>query len=241
MGLVACEMARGRPGEGPVLRALVDLGFPCNLGCAACPRRRARTPARGAATELAVQLVRAVEGREIRRVLAVWYGGEPLLDVEGLARASGQVRAACVRRGAAYDGCAITNGTLLDERAAAALVSAGIGRVQVTLAGSQPVHDARRPLLGMGSYRLVLRNLRAVRQRLGLVIRFDLAETGSMGAVADLVRLLEEEGLFDEPHPATVILGRPGSYAGQARALLDFGLPACVLPFPDRSPDPLPA
>jgi sulfatase maturation enzyme AslB (radical SAM superfamily) len=241
MGLVACDVVGGRPGEGPVLRALVDVGFPCNLGCASCARRRARSPAGGAAAALAAQLVREVEDRETRRVLAVWYGGEPLLDLDGLVRASQLVRAACARRGAAYEGCAISNGTLLDERAAGALAASGIGRVQVTLAGPQPVHDARRPLLGMGSYRLVVRNLRAARLRVGLVIRFDLAEAGSMGAVADLVRLLEEEGLFDEPHPATVILGRPGTYAAQARALLDFGVPACVLPFPDRSPDPLPA
>jgi hypothetical protein len=59
--------------------------------------------------------------------------------------------------------------------------------------------------------------------------------------VADLVRLLEEQGLFEDPRPATVILGRAGSYASQARALLDFALPACILHFPTRSPDPMPA
>jgi len=241
MGLVAYDLDAGRSGDGPVLRALVDLGFPCNLGCPDCPRPRAATPAHGAAGALAAQLVRAVESGEARRVAAVWYGGEPLLDLDGLARASSQVRTACARRGAVYEGCAITNGTLLDDRAAVTLAAAGIGRAQVTLAGPQTVHDLRRPLLGMGSFRLVVRNLHAARLRLGLVIRFDLANGNSLSAVTDLVRLLEEQGLFDEPNPATVILGRTGSYASQARALLEFALPACVLPFPSRSPDPMPA
>jgi sulfatase maturation enzyme AslB (radical SAM superfamily) len=241
MGLVAYDLEAGRSGEGPALRALVDLGFPCNLGCRDCPRRRAVTPARGAAAALAAQLVRAVEDGEVGRVAAVWYGGEPLLDLEGLVRASSQVRTACARRGALYEACAITNGTLLDERASVALAAAGIGRVQVTLAGMQAAHDARRPLLGMGSFRIVVRNLHAARLRLGLVVRLDLVDGCGLSAVADLVRLLEEQGLFEDPRPATVILGRAGSYASQARALLDFALPACILPFPTRSPDPMPA
>ncbi|HSN89860.1 MAG TPA: radical SAM protein [Anaeromyxobacteraceae bacterium] len=238
---MACETDVARSGDGPVLRAFVDLGFPCNLCCPTCSRPRTVSVARGTAGALAAHLAEAVEASEARRVAAVWYGGEPLLDLDGLARASSQVRAACARRGARYEGFTVTNGTLLDDRAAVTLAAAGIVRAQVTLAGPQPVHDLRRPLLGAGSFRLILRNLRAARNRIALVIRFDLPNGNGLSTVTDLVRLLEENGLFEEPHPATVILGRPGSYAGQARALLDFGLPAPVVSFPSRSPDPMPA
>jgi uncharacterized protein len=241
MGLVAYDLGTGRVGdERPALRALVDVDFPCNLACPSCTRRHAIPPDRDALASLAAQLVEAVEGSEPGRVSVVFFGGEPLLDVEGIACASTQVRAACARRAIPYEGCAITNGTLLDDRAAVTLAAAGITRVQVTLAGPAPVHDWRRPLGGGGSFHRIVRNLRAARLRLSVVVRCDVSDGCGLGSVADLVRMLEEQGFFEEPNPATVLLGRPASYASQARALLSFGAPARVLPFPDRAPDPLP-
>jgi sulfatase maturation enzyme AslB (radical SAM superfamily) len=240
MGLVSYDLGAGRAGdERPALRALVDVDFPCNLGCAGCTRRRAPAPDRATLDALAERLVAAIDGTDAGRVLPVFFGGEPLLDADGVARASTRVRAACARRGVAYEACAITNGTLLDDRAAVVLAAAGISRVQVTLAGTAAVHDWRRPLAGAGSFHRIVRNIRAVRQRLSVVVRCDVGEGCGLGSVADLVRVLEEEGFFDEPNPAMVLLGRPASYASQARALLSFGSPARVLPFTHREPDPV--
>jgi hypothetical protein len=72
------------------------------------------------------------------------------------------------------------------------------------------------------------------------VVRCDVGDACGLGGVADLVRLLEDEGLFDEPGAATVLLGRPASYASQARALLSVGGVGRVLAFRESAPEPLP-
>jgi sulfatase maturation enzyme AslB (radical SAM superfamily) len=240
MGLVAYDLGMERAAGARVLRALVDLGFPCNLACAGCARRRSPPPDAVALEDLAENLARAVEESEPARAAVVFYGGEPLLDVEGVAQASAAIRAACRRLGAAYDATVITNGTLLDERAALALAAAGVLKVQVTLAGPPPMHDGRRPLGGAGSFHRILRNLRGARQHLAVLVRCDVAEGCGLGAVADLVRLLEAEGFFEEPHPATILLGRPGSYASQARAILAFTGPAASPGLPGPGPEAVP-
>src|SRR5512138_1426200 len=210
MGLVAYDVGKERAAGTRVLRALVDLGFPCNLACAGCARRRSPPPDPVALEDLAANLARAVADAGPERAAVVFYGGEPLLDVDGLSRASAAIRVACRRLGATYDASVITNGTLLDDRAAVALAAAGIGKVQVTLAGPPPLHDGRRPLAGAGSFHRILRNLRTARRHVSVLVRCDVAEGCGLGAVADLVRLLEAEGFFEEPHPATILLGRPG-------------------------------
>lgn len=226
MGLVAYDVGRERAAGTRVLRALVDLGFPCNLACAGCARRRSPPPDAVALEDLAANLARGIVESAPAQTAVVFYGGEPLLDVDGVARASAALRTACRRIGAEYDASVITNGTLLDERAADALAAAGISKVQVTLAGPPPLHDGRRPLAGAGSFHRILRNLRAARRHLDVLLRCDVAEGCGLGAVADLVRLLEAEGFFEEPRPATILLGRPGSYASQARAILAFAGPS---------------
>jgi MoaA/NifB/PqqE/SkfB family radical SAM enzyme len=158
----------------------------CNLRCASC--RYWRQPA-AAPRELATQ-----EHRELLNQLAalgatrVWYvDGEPLLrsDLPELVSRASENR---------LQTALITNGTLLDEPLARALVEAGLSTVMVSLDGPAPVHDRIRGKTG--AFEKAARGLRhAVAEKrrgahLTVGVNFTLSglNVGGMGPVAEEAR-----------------------------------------------------
>jgi len=121
----------------------------CNFRCTYCYQLHEGLHMPEEVEEAVVRLAdRELAGRETLRVR--WCGGEPLLRVESIRRAGDALRDVAQRHGSAYDASITTNGYLLDESTATALVDAGVLNVQVTLDGPPDVHDQRRQLADGG-------------------------------------------------------------------------------------------
>lgn len=218
MALLSCELEPSGAG-GARLIGLVDVAFPCTLSCAGCARgRRHGVPNGAAVAAVAAQLADRAERDDVEHVAVVFFGGEPLLDVEAVAEASGCIRDACARAGRGYDAAIITTGTLLDALTAGRLARAGFTAAQLTLPANRGADgccavDVRR-------IARVVRNARAARGDLELLIRMEVSGAGELRAALALVRIFEQEGLLAMPRPASVLLGPATPYAVQARALL---------------------
>lgn len=217
MAVLAYDLDPTEGLAGPRLKALFDLGFPCNLTCGECARGRQRgRPNRAAALAVAERLAGLVAETATAATSVVMFGGEPLLDTDAVVTASIRVRDACARAGCGYDATVITNATLLDGFGARRLSRAGVSTLQI------PIPVGRRGAGGALDHQRfarILRSVREAREELDVLVRFEVDGTDDLREALSTVRVLEREGLLSPPHPAAVLLGPRASYAAQARAL----------------------
>jgi len=142
-------------------RSLLDLTIcptlACNFRCTYC-YQQSQGDAQVMSGETIHQLARFVADYEgVDRLSVCWYGGEPTLAFAAIREITDRLRSLDI----SFCGAdMITNGYLLDRTWIGALDDLGIGRLQVTLDGPQPVHDARRLTAGGGpTFHRILRNL----------------------------------------------------------------------------------
>lgn len=128
----------------------------CNLRCAHCGSDcEARSPHRELETREILDVLDTIaEDFDTSRIFVSITGGEPLVRRDLV-----EVVAHMTRVG--LRSCIVTNGTLLGDREAAALVEAGMRTVTVSVDGLEPEHDAVR---GAGTFAKALRGLAAARR-----------------------------------------------------------------------------
>lgn len=171
----------------------------CNFGCDYCFQGQDK-PAETMPAEVQDAIVgvidRAAPGLKVMGV--GWYGGEPLLRLHVLEALSDRIMAICDRRGIGFEAMVVTNGFLLDGKAAASLAARRVKTVQVTLDGVPEHHDARRHLLSKkGTFSRIAQNLREVvdaAPTLGLSLRVNIDERNA-DEIHRLLDLLGELGL----------------------------------------------
>jgi hypothetical protein len=216
VALLSWDVTPSGPSGGARLRALVDVCFPCNLACEGCTRGRQRgLPNRAAACAVAERLAALCALERVDAVSAVFYGGEPLLDVDALCAAVSSVRDACGEAGRGFEASVVSNGLLLDVVSAERLGRAGVSAIQI---GFPAVAATDAP--GLQQMALAVRNARAARDTLEVLLRVEMDGPGGLGSALEVVSRLDREGLLAPPRPAAVLLGARASYADQARALL---------------------
>jgi len=219
VALLSCDLSPAGPLGGARLLALVDVCFPCDLSCRDCSRGRQRgIPNRSAALAVGARLADVAASAPVETVSAVFFGGEPLLDAEALCAAAGAVRDACQAAGRAFEASVMTNGLLLDDAAGRRLAGAGFTSVQIGLPAVPGPRAHGAP--DLQRLALALRNARAARDALDVLVRIETDGPGQLRAALDVVSLLDREGLLAPPRPAAVLLGARAPYAAQARALL---------------------
>jgi uncharacterized protein len=123
----------------------------CNFACGYCYE----TPRGSAMTEETERHLTAWLDTSIpqyRLVLLHWFGGEPLLCSDTVARVTERAREAASRAGTGVivSPHVTTNGHLLDAALARRLVDVGLFDYQITIDGPPDVHDAARPMRGGG-------------------------------------------------------------------------------------------
>lgn len=128
----------------------------CNLRCAHCGSRcEADSPTDELGTEEVKRIFSTIaEDFEARRIFVSITGGEPLLRpdlVEVVTHLSSLGLRSCV----------VTNGTLLRDREAAALASAGMRTASISVDGVGPTHEAIR---GPNTFERALRGITCARR-----------------------------------------------------------------------------
>lgn len=89
------------------------------------------------------------------------YGGEPLLALEECISIIQKCRSA-LKEGIGFHCTMISNGYLLDKNTSERLCEAGLSFVQVTIDGTESIHDSRRTLKdGKPTYRRIVENVRS--------------------------------------------------------------------------------
>ncbi|WP_373468867.1 radical SAM protein [Acidianus infernus] len=97
----------------------------------------------------------------------------------------------------------MTNGSLLTRHVFEELKSLGLTHVQITLDGPKEVHDKRRYFVGgKGSYDIILKNLKEIRDEVNVVLRVNI-DVNNLDSFRDLLKDLKQNGITKvrlDPH-----------------------------------------
>jgi uncharacterized protein len=170
--------------------------FACNLACDYCFVGKKKGVMSREVQDNLVEFAR-------QRILAQrppsmhvdWFGGEPLLALPVIETLSEAFLALCQAYGLQYRAQVITNGTMIDQKAADVLTRAHVNRLQISLDGLPDIHDARRPYKSArgSSFGTILDSLPAVIGRFLVRLRINV-DARNVDQVWPLLDLFAERG-----------------------------------------------
>ena len=195
----------------------------CNLGCYYCYETRSNDSLQ---SEHLAEIVGWVEER-LRAsgkdsIHLDWYGGEPLLNLAFLEKASAELQHLCRMLGISYSASVISNGTRWPQDAVGFVRRNKIRQVQISFDGLRVNHDKRRRFR-KGYKRadedssfdlavdLVDKLLAAVR----VDVRFNV-DRGNSRDLEGFIELCIARGWFERPFPCILQLARVSSYSERA-------------------------
>lgn len=148
----------------------------CNMGCVYCYQSQTQTEGR-ISNEVISRLSEylGTTGKDTQLTL---YGGEPLLYPDKCIQTLESCKYSLDSAGKSCKAKLVTNGTLLSCEIAEELSSLGLEQAQVTLDGTQPVHDRQRPMLdGSGSYGRIIENISRASEHIKIRVRINVQES----------------------------------------------------------------
>ena len=153
-------------GGGTALELTICPTLACNFACPYC-FEEARNGRMSRETEdLICQFARDnMEHYGLTKLSVTWYGGEPLLCPDIIARLSERFIGLCAESGAEYRAGIITNGWFLTDRNILLLEQAKVTFIQITLDGPTPETNdlSRREKNGGSSFTRIMENIRKLR------------------------------------------------------------------------------
>jgi len=188
------EGSGGLPFEATILTT-----YSCNFRCAYCFEDSVRGSVSmdgETARRVSDWLIGRAEARSYRRVHAVFYGGEPLLNRAPIFDISSRMRGWALRSGKKFTFSIITNGSLLSADLVDMLAPLGLSGVRVSVDGDRETHDRRRPGAGgEPTFDRIIANIKAVSGRTKVSVSGNF-DRESFPGVLRLLDYLESEGLL---------------------------------------------
>ena len=135
----------------------------------------------------------------IKIIKIIWYGGEPLLEIDFITNFMKQLFLICKKYNVSCFSGMITNGFLLNEINCRKLKNLNLSTLQVTLDGEPEVHNKRRTLKNspLGTFDTILENLRIAKQvGLNISIRINI-DMENIISNENLLKILYQNGLND--------------------------------------------
>ncbi|MGA4837564.1 radical SAM protein [Streptomyces sp. G45] len=208
--------ARGKAPVSLVVTTTMD----CNLGCYYCFESRSGEQLRADDVGELVEVARERLGRGGKRSLHVdWYGGEPLLNVSYLERASLALQEFCAAEGVSYHASVVSNGTRWPEDLAPFVARHRIRQVQISFDGLKENHDRRRRYRreyrtadGVSSFEQAVRVVDGLLRCTRVDLRFN-ADHGNVGDFPGFVALARERGWFDAPFRCVIMVAKLSAYS----------------------------
>lgn len=172
----------------------------CNFKCSYCYEEGVRYNTMNDETkELLIDFVKGYS-KNIDSLQITWYGGEPLLEIETIEYLTKKFKEICNENNIAYNASIISNGYLLDETMALRLKELEVGNVQITLDGTQKVHDSRRMLINdEGTYERIMANICDISDIMKVSIRINIDKT-NIDEADQILLELKSNGLNEKVH-----------------------------------------
>ena len=134
--------------QGPLF-VTVTSTLDCNMRCYYCYQKEDELQhmSNDTCDGVAAWIKSRIDRHEHDRLYLQWYGGEPMLNQDGIIRLSQTLIPYCRERGVAYKASMVCNGTNWPADTDRFLRDSGLFAVQISIDGPQPFHDKRRGLI----------------------------------------------------------------------------------------------
>lgn len=193
----------------------------CNFSCPYCyepSNENACTMSEKVMDAIVAHLEKQI--RPTTRYLNVlWYGGEPLLAIDGIQRLSQRFLDVCKMHHLLYSGSMITNGYLLTRKNVRILLENKVRFCQVTVDGPEHIHNQRRMLRNGGAtWKTIIENVKhAVSVGMQLTLRMNVDKC-NIDTIEKLVEILGDHLLLDK---VRMSFGIVSNYGNVCRSIED--------------------
>ena len=176
----------------------------CNMACTYCYEGRTEVNKIDMNEEVQANVFEFVknhfDGKNIKSLQIVWYGGEPLLNKTAIYNLSEKFKALCEENQAHYSANIVTNGILLDGETARRLKEeCDVSMAQITIDGTREQHDKKRVYLhGESSFDLIINNIEVSREYLHIALRVNV-DKDNADSVDDLKNFFKDKGWERNP------------------------------------------
>ena len=184
--------------DGSELHITVLTTLQCNFACDYCFQgdhgdynKFADKMSLETAARVSAWIARELDRVRPERLVIMFFGGEPLLNLPVMYGIAERAWAATEARGIRMATSIITNGLLLTPDVVERMVPLGLKGVKITLDGDRETHNRMRPLRGgQGTFDRIVDNIRAVADRVPISIggNFDETSVDSYPALLDFLR-----------------------------------------------------
>ncbi|WP_279323822.1 GNAT family N-acetyltransferase [Anaerococcus sp. AGMB09787] len=161
----------------------------CNLNCPYCFEKHGKNFLKEKCIPSICELIREYKksNSNVTRVVVIWFGGEPLLNLNFIIEASHNIKKTCQELSLNYSGRIITNGLVLDKLIPY-IKELCITDIQITLDGTKELHDSRRiSPNGTGSFDTIISNIEKIKTKIDLIIRMNIDKTN----LSECIRLYD--------------------------------------------------
>jgi uncharacterized protein len=167
----------------------------CNMACPYCYEKKTKSTMSQAVILGIVSFVKnQIKHHNVRGLNIVWYGGEPLLELETIIKLSKLIVELCENEGIRYSSGIITNGSLLTYESAKILKdNCNVSFAQVTIDGLMETHNKRRILInGEDSFGIITSNIEKCKELFDITIRVNV-DKKNIDEVGPLIKYLYKE------------------------------------------------
>ncbi|AEX85907.1 radical SAM additional 4Fe4S-binding domain protein [Marinitoga piezophila KA3] len=124
-----------------------------------------------------------------------FWGGEPLLEKNKILKISKNIKNICEKENIEYDAFIITNGYLLNETTIKELKKAGVGKLIITLDGTEEEHNKLRILKnGNGTFEKIYENIKKASKEIFVKIRINVFPH-NVNSIKRLIDKISEDNL----------------------------------------------
>jgi uncharacterized protein len=206
-------------GETPLVLTLTTT-MDCNLGCYYCYETRTNKKLEFSDIDSIINYLEKTLEKGSKRSLHVdWYGGEPLLNMEFLEKASYELQAFCKEREINYHASVISNGTVWPENLKDFTSDHKIRQVQVSFDGEKKRHNKIRRYRkgydtdgGNNSYDKLIKLIDGLLDYVHVDIRFNI-DNSSKNEIESFLDFAIKNNWFNRKFPAIFQPARVSSYS----------------------------
>ena len=177
-----------------VLQLVIRMTDACNFRCPYCYQEHEKVFLDGRKRDILKKFIyENLAGKE--KVYVHYFGGEPLLNVEGILDIDKYIR----KCGVEYNASLTTNAYLLNSEMVLKLNETNISTFQITLDGPPEIHNQTRVLRdGKGTFEVILSNIKGIisMTNADIKIRFNCGKKNTEYA-KELLSILAKEKILE--------------------------------------------
>ena len=171
-----CSDERLNRYNSKILNLTIAPTLSCNMNCIYCYEDNLNIKMNNEVINaILIFIDEKIKKDNIEKINILWYGGEPLLQVDTIKFLSEKIIELTNKYSIDYSSSIVTNGVLINENFRDFFRECKIKNIQITLDGLSNIHNKRRPLKnGLDSFEIIIKNIEYISKYINVIIRVNI-------------------------------------------------------------------